>query len=258
MINPNDPFESPEIFGSKTNEDTNFQRSPTRQQQGLTKIGRVPHSSNPDKKIVNPNDSSENSKLSGMNPNSVPKFGNFNSDDQVQYTLVFDTARADHKAATGADKTINNPNDPSKNLASFGMKSNELLASSTGKKIKNPNDPFESPELFGMKTNEGTNFQRPPIQQQQGPTKIGRVQHSSNPQGGKQTNGELATSIGSPNHPSAPEVRLGNRTPAHASYLGLDRKEQNQAVPPLPASLPTAGRPGLRENMVGEVASPVC
>lgn len=57
-------------------------------------------------------------------PAHVPQFGNWDANDQVPFTAVFDNARA----GKGGGKIIN-PNDPEDNPSAFGLKSQDSLNS---------------------------------------------------------------------------------------------------------------------------------
>ncbi|BBN00068.1 RPM1-interacting protein 4 [Marchantia polymorpha subsp. ruderalis] len=62
----------------------------------------------------------------------VPKFGNWDANDHMPYTAVFDHAR------TGRGKPVN-PNDPSENPEMFG--GSRTNGAAPGRRIFNPNDP---------------------------------------------------------------------------------------------------------------------
>lgn len=73
-------------------------------------------------------------------PSHVPQFGNWDANDQVPFTVVFDNARA----GKGGGKMFN-PNDPEENPAAFGLKSEDSFQS---EEI----DPIPSKQQRGVET----------------------------------------------------------------------------------------------------------
>eukprot|EP00250_Pteridium_aquilinum_P003093 c13422_g1_i1 orf=264-1046(+) len=59
-------------------------------------------------------------------PSHVPKFGNWDANDHLPFTVVFERARADKNTGN----KIINPNDPSENPAAFGLKTDSPSPSS--------------------------------------------------------------------------------------------------------------------------------
>ncbi|KAI5073240.1 hypothetical protein GOP47_0011253 [Adiantum capillus-veneris] len=160
-------------------------------------------------------------------PNHVPKFGNWDANEQTPFTLVFEKARADHKVGAGAGNKVINPNDPSEYppeyFAAYGIKSSQ----------RTPPQYYEDESEQRMDTaHVGANISGPPGR----PTAVEHGKKGS--YGGTRDSEGMGLREGhyseqSPSHPSSPfRGRLGNK-PTVPSYLGPDKKwPRDDGAPP--------------------------
>ncbi|MCO5607131.1 hypothetical protein L7F22_061324 [Adiantum nelumboides] len=183
----------------------------------------------------------------------VPKFGQWDANDQMPFTLVFEKARADHKGGRGAGNKVVNPNDPYENLAAFGLKSNGAPPSSQRTLQQYYADESEQ----RVNTAVVPNISGGPMRSTTGePAKKGSY-------GGMRDNERMGLREGqyseqSSKNPSAPSKgRLGNR-PVVPSHLAPDKNGQREGGSPLHHAAKTPLRPASRgEDMFPERASAI-
>ncbi|MCO5572071.1 hypothetical protein L7F22_025822 [Adiantum nelumboides] len=179
----------------------------------------------------------------------VPKFGQWDPNDQMPFTLVFEKARADHKGGTGAVNKVVNPNDPYKKLAAFGLKSNGAPPSSQ----RTSQQYYAGESEQRVDTAVVPNISGGPMRSTMGePAKKGSY-------GGMHDNQRMGQyREQSSKNPSSPSKgRLSNR-PVVPSHLAPDRKGQREGGSPLHHAAKTRLRPASRgEDMVPERASAI-
>lgn len=166
-------------------------------------------------------------------PIHVPKFGNWDANEHVPFTAVFDNARA----GKGGGKNFN-PNDPSENPSLFGLGGDDMLGPTENAE---ETVPYPPPRHERKASREESDHKRPPREQNAGfPTRRASGDAPGYRRtGGKQTNPDGSrggssgasredngTELGgmenqrvdqSPNNLGPYHGRLGNRPPAAPS-----------------------------------------
>lgn len=184
-------------------------------------------------------------------PTHVPKFGNWDANDHVPFTAVFDNARA----RKGGGKIIN-PNDPSESSNAFGVGSEPSPGNSFQQQYSVETSPFRE---YQYESTKEDNYNSPPLEQRAGrpahrdspgyykPGNTGRPARPTAADGfrrGSPGGGGTELIVGdspvpdqSPNHPAAYQGRLGNRP--GSPYSSWERK-----VLPEGGSVSSAATPG--------------
>lgn len=135
-------------------------------------------------------------------PNHVPKFGNWDANDQVPFTAVFENARA----GKGNGNKIINPNDPSENPAAFGLQSDEPPPARRASQQHYAKEMALGTELTHLKPSGDGGLPRPTMADNSKSGSYGGVRDNE----GSFGVGDYQRVDQSPGHPAAYKGRLGN------------------------------------------------